>query len=92
MEKTMDTDPGTRTLRLLFSSEDLTYARRAYTLLNGDEPGRALRWDPVLRWTEATWTANARILKDSGFDRRRPGHITALQWLIDQACDLGTAK
>ncbi len=45
----------------------------------------ALRLDAVLRWREAAWAEFDEGLRGCGFDRTSPGHLAALQWLIDQA-------
>ena len=70
-----------------FSSKDLEIARKAYSVIVGDNPSQALRLDPVIRWQEFAWDAFGDTLRATGFDRYNPGHVTALQWLIDQACD-----
>ena len=91
MNTTSDSDPGLRRAQLLFSPEDLVIARKAFVLIVNNAPGRVLQLEPVLRWSAEEWAALAGALRESGFDRSRPAHLTALQWLIDQACN-GEAK
>ena len=68
-----------------FSPEDLEIAKLAFALVVGDDPRRALRLDAVLRWRDAAWDEFDEGLRKCGFDRTSPGHLAALQWLIDQA-------
>ena len=68
-----------------FSPEDMEIARAAFRLIVDDDPRRALRLDAVLRWREPAWAEFEHGLRESGFDRTNPGHLAALQWLIDQA-------
>ena len=92
MDNTADSDPGLRPFNLLFSGADLAIARKAFVLIVNDNPARVMQLEPVLRWKEEAWLALNGALLESGFDRHRPAHLTALQWLIDQACDKGTKK
>ena len=68
-----------------FSPEDLEIAQDAFSLIVGDDPRRALRLDTVLRWRPGAWAEFDDKLRECGFDRKRPGHLAALQWLIDKA-------
>ena len=69
------------------SDSDLKIARKAFSQIVDDDPSRALRLEPVLRWPTGAWEAFTDTLRESGFDRRRLSHLAALQWLIDQACE-----
>ena len=73
--------------RWSFSPEDLRIAKTAFLLIVHGEPRRALRLDSVIRWQPKAWEALSDTLRVTAFDRTNPQHITALQWLIDQACD-----
>ena len=75
-----------------FSPAELEIADKAFWLIVGDDPSRALRLDPVCRWSVAAWDALADTLRESAFDSHRPGHLAALQWLIDKACDADLKK
>jgi hypothetical protein len=66
---------------------ELEIARPVFEALVDGDPKRALMLDPVLRWPADAWSALATTLRQTGFDPRRPGHLTALQSLIDQACE-----
>jgi len=66
---------------------ELEIARPVFEALVGGDSKRALTIQPVLRWSAEAWTALAPILKKAGFDPKKPGHLTALQSLIDQACE-----
>jgi len=66
---------------------DLEIARPVFEALIDGDPRRALTLDPVLRWSADAWAALAYTLRETGFDPKRPGHLTALQSLIDRACD-----
>ena len=70
-----------------FTPLDLEIARPVFEALIDGDPKRALALEPVLRWPADDWTALASTLRETGFDPKKPGHLTALQSLIDQACD-----
>ena len=55
-------------------------------VVNGD-PARALRLDPVIRWSPSDWEPHAAAMREIKFDRHNPAHLAALQAMIDQACD-----
>jgi hypothetical protein len=72
-----------------FAPSDLEIARPLFDALVGDDPRRALALDPVLRWSADFWSAFADTLRETGFSPKNPGHLAALQSLIDQACEAG---
>ena len=76
----------------MFSDGDLEIATKVFALIVGDNPARALALAPVCQWSAGYWTDHASALLACGFDRLRPGHLTALQWLLDRACDEAPRK
>ena len=70
-----------------FLPDDLEIARAAFSLIFADDPRRAIPMKPVLRWSESFWSEFADELAECNFDRTSPGHLAALQCLIDQACE-----
>ena len=91
----MDSEPhhglhhqlGTIDVTWAYSPEDIEPAKGALALIVGDQPKRVLMLDAVVRWPESAWTAMNSMLRECGFERTKPGHLAALQWLIDQACE-----
>ena len=72
---------------MAYTPLELEIARPVFEALVDGDPKRALALDPVLRWPKDAWSALASTIKQTGFDPKRPGHLTALQSLIDQACE-----
>ena len=70
-----------------FSPDELEVARAVFSVIFGDDPRRALPTKPVLRWPGEFWIEFAPELLECGFDKTNPGHLAALQCLIDQACE-----
>lgn len=78
---------GQKDKSVAYTPLDLEIARPVFEALIDGDPKRALALEPVLRWPADDWTALASTLRETGFDPKKPGHLTALQSLIDQACD-----
>ena len=87
MEEELLCLPSEHDDRWSFSPEDLRVAKTAFALIVNGDSRRALRLDSVIRWQPQAWEALSDTLRATTFDRTNPQHITALQWLIDQACD-----
>jgi hypothetical protein len=71
-----------------FSPGDLEIARQVFDAIVGNEPNRALALAPVIQWPPTAWSAFKDAMRTAGFDVRNPKHLTALQSLIDKACDV----
>jgi len=76
-----------RDLTDVIAPEDLEVARTVFDVIVGGEPHRALALDPVVRWPRTAWSAFSDCMRAAGFDFHNPGHLAALQSLIDKACD-----
>lgn len=74
-------------LPMSFNPDELEIARQVFEVIVGDEPKRALALAPVVQWPTTAWSVFTNTMQTVGFDFRNPRHLTALQSLIDEACD-----
>lgn len=70
-----------------FTPADLEVAQAVFDVIVAGEPRRAHALDPVIRWPKAAWSAFTEAMRIAGFDSHKPSHLSALQSLIDKACD-----
>ncbi|HUN70657.1 MAG TPA: hypothetical protein VMU46_17825, partial [Burkholderiales bacterium] len=71
----------------VFAPNDMLVAQAVFEAIVGEQPRRALALEPVVRWPRSAWLAITDCMRAAGFDNRNPGHLAALQSLIDRACD-----
>ena len=71
----------------MFAPNDMVVAQAVFEAIVGEQPRRALALEPVVRWPRSAWLAITDCMRAAGFDYRNPGHLAALQSLIDRACD-----
>lgn len=71
-----------------FDEAALKAATSLFDVVVAGDQRRALALDPVLRWTQSYWAALSEAMLSAGFEIQNPRHLAALQYLIDQACEL----
>ena len=71
----------------MFSQEELRIAGDFLRAVIGGDITLSITLDPVLRWPQSLWISLSGAMARSGFNHRKPEHLSALQSIIDKASD-----